>query len=70
MQGGRGPSGWGTKGESWGRLSGRGGSGEVGVGVGERVRVGVGVGVGVRVRGAVPASGTQLQAPGTPCRYP
>ena len=60
MQGGRGPSGWGTKGESWGRLSGRGGSGEVGVGVG----------VGVRVRGAVPASGTQLQAPGTPCRYP
>ena len=66
MQGGRGPSGWGTKGESWGRLSGRGGSGEVGVGVGERVRVGV----GVRVRGAVPASGTQLQAPGTPCRYP
>ena len=66
MQGGRGPSGWGTKGESWGRLSGRGGSGEVGVGVGVRVRVGV----GVRVRGAVPASGTQLQAPGTPCRYP
>lgn len=70
VPGGRGPSGWGAQGESWGRLSGRAGEGgrrgELGTEGGRERGVGGGGGGGW----AEPASGTQLQAPGTPCRYP